>query len=399
MSMSTWIKLACIAIVALFLADFGCNESDQSAEPPVPELSEAYAEVAVFIRNKAAAVRLAPSSATAWGEYAMALDAHEYRGDAIRCYETANELEPTDARWKYLLALRIKESDARRATSLLHEVVSDGHNNVAVVIQLADILGQSGKPEELAELLASQKTDSSSHPAIIVKIAENVFADGDTAKAEQLLDLLNDDFMESAKLRARLFAQRGDMTTANNELTRATQLPSVMTTIRDAYSESLVNYRRDPLWQGKQAAERANRGDRIALMTLQALVRKHPRLIENRIQLSLLFQTVGDTDRAVRSIEEGLELTPNDRRLLAARGTLALLDSEWAIAEDFLGQVIEQDAYQKSAWADLAFVLEQQQREAESIAAYQKAIKLNPQDADLKTRLLKLQRNGDGQSE
>ncbi|MDG1893279.1 MAG: tetratricopeptide repeat protein [Fuerstiella sp.] len=397
--MSTWIKLACIAIVAWFLADLGRNGSDQSAEPPVPNLSEAYAEVAVFIRSKAAAVRLAPSSATAWGEYAMALDAHEYRSDAIRCYETANELEPTNARWKYLLALCIKESDARRATSLLDELVSDGHNNVAAVIQLADILGQSGKPEELTELLDPQKTDSSSHPAIIVKIAENVFADGDMAKAEQLLNLLNDDFMESAKLKARLFAQRGDMTAANDELARATQLPSVMTTIHDAYSEAIANYRRDPLWLGKQAAERANRGDRIALMTLQALVRKHPRLIENRIQLSLLYQTVGDTDRGVRSIEEGLTLTPNDRRLLAARGTLALLDSEWAIAEDFLRQVIEQDAYQKSAWADLAYVLEQQQREAESIAAYQKAIKLNPQDADLKTRLLNLQRNGGGQSE
>ncbi|MEO1979132.1 MAG: hypothetical protein ABGZ24_01280, partial [Fuerstiella sp.] len=218
--MALWYKPAGLTIAIWLLVSPGCERSAPVAEPPVPDLSEAYTEVAEFVRDKAAAVRLVPTSAVAWGEYAMALDAHEYRNEAIRCYETASELGPTDVRWKYLLALRIKESDVSQAASLLGKLVSGGHgdSDVSIVLHLADLLGQLGKSEELTELLATRLTDTASHPAIIVKLAEQAFADGDAVKTEQLLELLNDDFMESAKLTARLSAQKGFLVEANDQL-------------------------------------------------------------------------------------------------------------------------------------------------------------------------------------
>ena len=73
--------------IACLLA--GCSETARLPEPPQPDLSQAYPEVAEFLQERLTDVRSKPKSADAWGLYAMALDAHEYHSEAIACYELA----------------------------------------------------------------------------------------------------------------------------------------------------------------------------------------------------------------------------------------------------------------------------------------------------------------------
>ena len=57
-----------------------------------------------MVEKKRQAVLAAPRSGTAWGELAMAFDAHDTSAEAVACYRRAMELDPTDARWPFLLA-------------------------------------------------------------------------------------------------------------------------------------------------------------------------------------------------------------------------------------------------------------------------------------------------------
>src|SRR5206468_11585100 len=56
------------------------------------------------IEGKRRAVLAAPRSGTAWGELAMAFDAHDASAEAGACYRRAMDLDPNDARWPFLLA-------------------------------------------------------------------------------------------------------------------------------------------------------------------------------------------------------------------------------------------------------------------------------------------------------
>src|SRR5260370_26493440 len=49
---------------------------------------------------------------TAWGELAMAFDAHDTSAEAVACYRRAMDLDPKDARWPFLLAGQLNRSGA-----------------------------------------------------------------------------------------------------------------------------------------------------------------------------------------------------------------------------------------------------------------------------------------------
>ena len=61
--------------------------------PPIPaELTDP--PVRQGIEGKRRAVLAAPRSGTAWGEVAMAFDAHDASTDAVACYRRAMDLDP-----------------------------------------------------------------------------------------------------------------------------------------------------------------------------------------------------------------------------------------------------------------------------------------------------------------
>src|SRR5262249_20672584 len=79
--------------------------------PPIPAgLTDPPARK--LVEAKRQAVLDAPRSGTAWGELAMAFDAHDASAEAVACYRRAMDLDPNDARWPFLLAAQLNRSDA-----------------------------------------------------------------------------------------------------------------------------------------------------------------------------------------------------------------------------------------------------------------------------------------------
>ncbi len=370
-----------LTIIALTMLIAACQPAIEVPAVPKPDLSGAYVEVREFLNEKRFAVEAAPTTANAWGEYGMALDAHEYSDEAIQCYDIAAQLKPDQLRWKYLLALKIRHQTPDKAEILLAQITKSPKATLAAMICHADVLSELGRDDDARQLLANADAAFPGQPAVLFRQANLAFQEGKVEFAREKLKSIATDFGETVRLQSRLSAIGKNVQSAPS--VSADELPGVDQTIVDHDLAAVLNCRRDPLWEGKRAADRAKAGDQLSLMTLATLVKKHPELIENRIQLAFLLAEHGDRELAEQMIAEGLELTPGDSRLLAGQAVLAMLDAEWTVAEERLGRLLKAFPDHEAGWSDLAFVLEQLSRPVEAIDAYDRAVKLSPADGEL----------------
>lgn len=367
----------------------GCGEAPRPPKPPQPELSQAYPEVAEFLQERLADVKSKPQSADAWGQYAMALDAHEYHSEAIACYEVASRLAPERMRWKYLLSLRFREQEPEKAAELLKQVAQSERPSLAALIRYADLLAELQRSDEHEQLLTRAEQKYPRHPAVLWRRARLRFEAGKKQEALDLLGAIEGRYSETIALKQRILAEvsadkpRHSFTTSD--------LPGTDVDVEDKDLAAVANCRRDPLWQGRIAAERANAGDQQSLGTLTSLVAKHPDLDDNRLLLAIVLQKLGDVSEARRVLLDGVSIDPGNQRFLGELGAMSILESNWPDAEEWLTKLLNHHPESVDGRSDLAYVLEQLNRRDEAIELLNQALQRRPDDSELKRRLKVLQ--------
>jgi tetratricopeptide (TPR) repeat protein len=359
----------------------GCGEATRLPEPPQPDLSQAYPEVAEFLKERLADVRSKPNTADAWGHYAMALDAHEYHSEAITCYESAIRLAPERMRWKYLLSLRFQEQEPEKAAELLMQVTQSERPSLAALIRYSDLLAelQSGDEHERMLMLAEKKFPQ--HPAVRWRRARLCFEAGKKQNALDILGTIHGRYLETTALEQRILAEASADRAQDSFLT--SDLPSTDVEIEDKDLAVVANYRRDPLWRGRIAAEQANAGDQQGLHTLTQLVAKHPDLVDNRLLLAIVLQELGDVNEARRVLLDGIAIDPGNLRFLGELGALSILESNWPDAEEWLRKLLSHHPESVEGRSDLAYVLEQLNRRDEALELLHQALKRRPDDSEL----------------
>ena len=367
----------------------GCGEAPRPPEPPQPELSQAYPEVAEFLKERLADVRSKPQSADAWGQYAMALDAHEYHSEAIACYEVAIRLAPERMRWKYLLSLRFREQEPEKAAELLQQVAQSERPSLAALIRYADLLAELQRGDEHKQLLMLAEQKYPRHPAVLWRRARLYFETGKKQDALDVLGEIQGRYSESTALEQRILAEASADRTQSSSLT--SDLPSTDVEIEDKDLVAVANSRRDPLWRGRIAAEQANAGDEQGLLTLTQLVAKHPDLVDNRLLLAIVLQKLGDVNEARRILLDGIAIDPDNLRFLGELGAMSILESNWPDAEEWLRKLLTHHPESVDGRSDLAYVLEQLNRREEAVELLNQALKRRPDDSELKRRLRVLQ--------
>jgi tetratricopeptide (TPR) repeat protein len=368
-----------IALMACLLT--GCGGTASSPEPPQAVLSQAYPEVAEFLQERLADVRSKPQSADAWGQYAMALDAHEYHSEAIACYEIAIRLAPERMRWKYLLSLRFREQQPEKAAELLKQVTQSERPSLAALIRYADLLAELQRGDEHEQLLTLAERKYPEHPAVLWRRARLSFEAGKKQDALQILESLRGRYLETTALEQRIRAEVSADRTQPSTLTSG--LPSTDVEIEDKDLAAVANSRRDPLWRGRIAAERANAGDQQGLLTLTQLVAKHPNLHENRLLLAIVLQELGDVNEARKVLLDGVAIDPGNSRFLGELGALSILESNWSGAEEWLTKLLVHHPESVEGRSDLAYVLEQLNRRDEALELLNQALKRRPNDSEL----------------
>lgn len=96
-----------LAIVALVACTSETPTTDEASAPDFLSLQFAHVDdkARAFLERKQETARTSSEDASAFGEYAMALEMNGYPSAALAAYRTTAELAPTNPRWSYYEAL------------------------------------------------------------------------------------------------------------------------------------------------------------------------------------------------------------------------------------------------------------------------------------------------------
>ena len=168
--------------------------SRRAVGPPPPavpaELNDPPARR--LVETKRQAVLASPASAAAWGELAMAYDAHEAPAEATACYRRAAALDPEDARWPFLLARQVHAAgDTAEAVRQYERAVdcrppSSAHRATAM-LTLADLLTELGRGAEAVPLVEKVHAEDPTDPRAAYRVGLLLLDRGENDRAARVL--------------------------------------------------------------------------------------------------------------------------------------------------------------------------------------------------------------------
>lgn len=305
---------------------------------PVPDIPRptqgAFSEREVYmdVAGGARQVEDQPRSATAWGEYGIVLRAYRQHREADHCLQVAADLDPTDGRWPYLLAVHVADADPSAALEWLERAARGNLPDVAreaVLARLAEALIAVGRPEDALTALGADPT--ASPPRIRLAAARAAAAAGDDRAAAEFLGDLADHPLAARQallLRSQICRRQGRTSYADylagkaadtpegewpdpladavrsRDLSRGGRLDEAARLLRVGRAEEAERLLR-PLTHGVSptdprafvglAEAREVQGDRKgALLALAQAVRLDPKNLAANYQLGLLHFSTGE---------------------------------------------------------------------------------------------------------
>ena len=301
--------------------------------PPVPaELTDPLARKVVESHRQT--VLAAPASSAAWGELAMAFDAHEAADEAVVCYRRAMALDSADARWPYLLAMQMNRQsnadDEKEEVVRLFRLAADcpppsAAYRTTAILTLADLLTELGRGEEATPLYELAYATNPSDPFAAYRVGMAAAERGETEKATRILFGLNRNpyaRKKSAIAIAELHRRAGNNKEADGFDYAAGMLPPDHHWA-NPFAEEVGKKRR-----GRRAlmdlyvAQEAGRDDRAIVNTATALADQYPS-IETQMLLLRALVNAGDYLAAV-AVADDILRDQEGKKLVTAHSFLGL---------------------------------------------------------------------------
>jgi tetratricopeptide (TPR) repeat protein len=300
--------------------------------PPIPaELTDPPAKK--LVEGKRQAVLATPASGTAWGELAMAFNAHEGSAEAMACYRRAMDLDPNDARWPYLLATQLNRratgDDKEEAVRLYRRAAdcpaaSPAHR-ATTLLTLADLLTELGRAGEAAPLYDQAQAADPSSAWAAYRVGMALADRGETQKAAQiLLGLARNPYTrkKSAIAVAELARRTGRTKDADGFEHAASLLPPDHHWANPFVAE-VTDFRRGRrVLIDRLVAQEEAKEDRAAVHTATALADQYPS-VETQMLLLRALVNAGDYPAAV-AVADDILRDEAGRRLVTAHSFLGL---------------------------------------------------------------------------
>ncbi len=330
------IVLATVAVLTL-VAGLGYylwagRGSAASPPPSVPaEVTDPPARKMVESRRQA--VLAAPRSGTAWGELAMAFDAHEASAEAMVCYQRALDLDPNDARWPFLLAFQLNKrgtgEDKEEALRLYRRAAdcpaASPTQRVIALLTLADLLTELGRPDEAAPLYQRVYTADPSNPWAAYRMGMMLVEKGETEKAAQiLLGLAKDPYArkKSAIAMAELSRRAGRAKDADGFDYAASQLPPDHHW-PNVFADEVADLRRGRrALMNRYVTQETAHEDKANVRTATALADQYPS-VETQLLLLRALVNAGDYPAAV-AVADDILRDPEGQKLVTAHSCLGM---------------------------------------------------------------------------
>ncbi len=334
---------------------------------PQPQDIEHVEEQRLLTVVKAAQNTLidAPKNATAWGALGNVYFVHGWEVAAAECYQNAVEIAPNEFRWLYYLGMTTYKTDPKTAAEALAEAIKLDSQYTPAHVYRAAALRSLGHLKQAREHLEIANELDPRNPFASLWLGEFAFAAQQFEAAQSHLQQalkLNPEQSEAHATMAQVAMVLGDTDTA---------------TVHAHASRKRTKYTqmRDPLWWdvlklGVTAQRYAERGNR--------------------------YLQQGDFKRAVSALETAISELDKDAHLWLNYGLALLLNKQYpeavTVLENTLVVIRDNEKITRNA-ADLADLKVQSHynlglayyhngQVEKAVAAYEKAIQLEPNFAD-----------------
>ncbi len=420
-----------LIIFALLFSSCG----QEAVLPPRVDTSAMENAVAALLDARYLALESAPESAAAWGQYAIALHAHNLCESAIVCYGRAHALDPTSFRYPYLLAHAREQrgEDPERTLEYLEAARAIDSKYPPLYLAKGNLMAGAGRLTEAREAFEAALAQDPDYGKAHANLGEVLILLGDPQEARRHLELAlkaaPDDRPVNAAL-SRAFALTGEREKARELAGRTAGLKvrlsdgdSMVTEMQkvDTSAEACLQRAKQLATEGRWEEVVSNlrvtlkeRDDEHAIHSrmghallslgraseagpyLERTLKMNPEHVLARSRLAAAYAATGRKDEAKKELATLLAAQPMLGEALTLRGLLHLEDNELGAADEMFRRA-RRSPQGVTGEGDMRWgvALAQASRFPEAIEALKAFTSAQPKRADGRYALaLALQQNG-----
>ena len=382
---SRW-PVATVLLGALLVSLPSCT-SDSETDIPVPDLEGTEPQVVDLIERHVAEVRKDPSSGNAWGRLGMVYDAHSRFPQAVECYRKALELEPDMFLWNYHLAvvLETQAGDLDEITRLFEKASEDRPEYAPVFYRLGEALSRRGNYAEAKDAyekaIALRPDFAMVYRALgqaLLSLEEN---DAAIEKLEHSVRLDPEDGAAYAAL-AKAYTRAGEAERAREAATLSGE-KELRLKVRDPVRSDLqrMSVSALSLMKNAVAAMKLEKYPQ-AIALLQMADRAKPDSPVTHFNLGVCYEATDRPDLAMTHFEKAIELGDHAKAHLSV-GRILLDRGRNEEAASHLLLAVERGTGDFELNHLAAMMLVQAGRIRESLAAFERAARLEPRRANV----------------
>jgi tetratricopeptide (TPR) repeat protein len=306
--------------------------------PPPPEIDTSRASPAIVSAIEEALVeaRNEPDSALARGRLGMLCYAHEFRHEALECFQQAVRLDPQQFRWRYYKGIVEEDFNLSDAAETYRHAQRYRPSYAPLFMRYGNLLVRLNRPEEARRkyLQAAELAPGSADP--LLGLARLEMSLGHLKEAEQRLQQaleINSSSRDVLVEKIRLMRMRGDLIAAADLEETASLLPQTRPGMPDEFLAVMEQEDKSSnrLARTADALLSQERFDEAADL-LQRLIQTRPDLARLRINLGQIRLRQRRLPEATQIFRDAVQLFPNDPLCRFALGTALESDRQWKSA-------------------------------------------------------------------
>ncbi len=413
MTDSRKLALAAAAVGLVALIGLGwvfLPTSDDPGPPAITDLDALDVAVAARIRELIAAVEDAPRDAVRRGRLGMAYQANDVRQAALRSFEQAVQLERSEPKWWYFLALaRSSLGDTEGATAALEEVIARNERYMPAHWRQGDLLRAQGDWTAAEKAFRRALAINPREPAALVGVIRVQLQRQNTREALTLLEPLLKRFPNQPflyQLLGQAYRQAGRHDEARIALARGKpgepQWDDPWVRELDQYRvgfsaefkkalrligagqtqraipmlESLRKLRPNDvtLLNNLGAAYIETRNYPAAILTLKVALADHPNHFGTHLNLSGAYEHLGQFDKGLHHVKRAIQSNPTLAAAHQRHGVLLMNMGRFDEALAALAQARRFDANEIQSLVYSGWIECRRERWAAALPYFEKAI-------------------------
>lgn len=386
------------ALIASLLAVLtACSREGPIPAVPAIQLSGFDPEVRDAIQTAHQQAVAQPESGQASGRLGMVLQAHAIYEPALQSYERAMRLEPKEFAWRYYRAVVYQQlSELDKALEALTAALQIRPDYVAAILRKGDLLFQLGRFAESGAVYKALLSDDPGSAMALYGTARVKYAQHDMAAAEDFYTRACRAYQNfGAAYYGLAMAERslGKETESARDLELAQRYGSDHPPVADALGDQVsamatgVYYH---LTQGDQLA-RKGRAEEAARLN-ESVLQRDPENLTVLMNLLYLARFTGGMDSHLDDLyARAQRINPQVPLIYDYYGAALARQGKYDGAAAAFRKAIDLRPDYAEAHALLAAILERQNRAAEAMEQYQRALAAQPSNPPVQMSLWRLQ--------